>query len=72
MTAAGRTLKLVKDRMPHVKTIIGGNHVPAISGQTFREEAVNFVIKGEKYIPTVDLLRRLKEKRDTFIINGFW
>ncbi len=72
MTAAGKTLKLVKDRMPSVKTMIGGHHASGIPEQTLKEEAVDFVIKGEGYIPTVDLLRKLKKKQDTSAITGVW
>ncbi len=72
MTAAGKILKLVKERMPHVKTVIGGHHVSAIPERTLREEAVDFTIKGEGFYPMVELLKRLKEKRDNFDIQGVW
>ena len=49
MTAAGKTLKLVKDRMPFVKTMIGGHHASAIPERTLRDEAADFVIQGEGY-----------------------
>lgn len=72
MTAAGRILKLVKERMPHVKTMLGGHHASAIPGRTLKDEAADFVICGEGFYPTAELLRRLKEQRDDFNIEGVW
>lgn len=72
MTAAGRTLKLVKERMPHVKTVAGGHHPSAIPQRTLEEETVDFVIKGEGFFPMVDLVKRLKEGRGDFNIQGVW
>jgi len=72
MTAAGKTVRLVKERMPHVKTMIGGHHASAIPERTIREETVDFVIQGEGYFPTIELLKRLKEERDDFNIPGVW
>ena len=43
MTAAGRTLSLIKSRMPGVKTILGGRHSSAIPERTLKEEAVDYV-----------------------------
>ena len=70
MTAAGKTLKLVKDRMPFVKTMIGGHHASAIPERTLRDEAADFVIQGEGYLPVVELLKKLKDKRDDFDVPG--
>lgn len=72
MTAAGKTLRLVKERMPHVKTMIGGHHASAIPERTLKEEAADFVIVGEGYSPVAELLRRLKEKNNDFNIQGVW
>jgi radical SAM superfamily enzyme YgiQ (UPF0313 family) len=72
MTAAGRTLKLAKERMTGVKTVIGGHHASAIPEKTLKEERVDFVIQGEGYRPTVELLKRLKEGKNNFDIQGVW
>ena len=72
MTAAGQILQLIKQRMPQVLTIAGGHHPSAIPAQTLQEEAVDFVIKGEGFYPTAELLQLLKEKRDEFPISGVW
>lgn len=72
MTAAGRILRLVKDRMPNVKTMAGGHHPSAIPGRTLAEEVVDYVIKGEGYFPVVELLTRLKNGGETTDIRGVW
>lgn len=72
MTSAGKLLKLIKQNLPHVKTVIGGHHASAIPDRTLEEESVDFVIKGEGYFPVVELLNRLKSKRDNFDIPGVW
>ena len=72
MTAAGKILRLVKERMPHARTMIGGHHASAIPERTLKEEAVDFVIQGEGFSPAVELLKRLKEKQENFDIQGVW
>lgn len=72
MTAAGRVIRLIKEHLPQAKTVVGGHHPSAIPSQTLSEEAVDFVIKGEGFFPIVELLRRLKAKRDAFDIQGVW
>lgn len=72
MTAAGKTLALVKERMPHVKTVVGGHHPSVVPERTLREEAVDFVIKGEGYFPTLALLTELKKTKPNFNIEGVW
>lgn len=72
MTAAGKTLRLVKERMPHVKTMAGGHHPSAVPERTLREESVDFVIKGEGFFPVTELLRRLEDGRDGHDIPGVW
>lgn len=72
MTAAGRTLKLVKEQMPHVKTVVGGHHPSVVPERTLREEAADFVVKGEGYYPTLALLQELKKTKPNFNIEGVW
>ncbi len=71
MTSAGKILKLIKERMPDVKTVIGGHHASAIPERTLREESVDFVIKGEGFKPIVRLLEALKN-HGKFDIDGVW
>ena len=40
MTAAGKLLRAIKKKTPHIKTIIGGLHPSALPEQTLREEGV--------------------------------
>lgn len=72
MTAAGRTMELIKERMPHVKTLLGGHHASAIPGKTLKEEAVDFVLKGEGFDSIVELLQHLKDGEENFNIPGIW
>ncbi len=72
MTAAGKILQLIKERMPNVLTIAGGHHPSAIPAQTLQEEAVDFVIKGEGFYPMAALLQSLKDSREEFPISGVW
>ena len=60
VTAAGKIMRLVKERAPHIKTVIGGHHASAMPRRTLEEEAADFVINGEGYYPTSGLLETLK------------
>ncbi len=71
MTAAGKILRLIKESMPNVKTVIGGHHASAIPERTLREESVDFVIKGEGFHPIVRLLEALKNN-GRLNIDGVW
>ena len=70
MTAAGTILRLIREQMPGVKTMLGGHHGSAVPEQTLREEAVDFVIQGEGFFPTVELLRRIKAAKHDLHIPG--
>lgn len=72
MTAAGKVLRLIKERLPHVLTVAGGHHPSAIPVQTLKEEAADFVIKGEGFYPAASLLQALKERREEFPVSGVW
>ncbi len=73
MTAAGVVLAEVKRRMPGVLTLAGGHHPSAIPEQTLREEAADFVIKGEGFAPVTELVKRYRRKiRIAADIRGVW
>ena len=73
MTAAGAVLAEVKRRMPAVLTLAGGHHPSALPEQTLREEAADFVIKGEGFLPIAELVKRYKRKiRMASDIRGVW
>lgn len=69
MTAAGAILREVKRRRPAQQTLIGGHHPSALPERTLREEAVDFVIKGEGFFPVAALLQGVA---DTTNIRGLW
>lgn len=72
MTAAGRTLALVKEWRPEIRTVVGGHHPSAIPERTLQEEAADFVVKGEGFHSVAELVRRVRESRDNFDIPGIW
>src|SRR3989344_7727965 len=51
VTSAGKIMKLIKERAPYIKTMIGGHHASAVPKRTLEEEAADFVINGEGYSP---------------------
>lgn len=61
MTAANKVLGLLKERAPHIRTIIGGHHCSAIPEATLAETKVDFVVKGEGYKPIIEILDGRKE-----------
>jgi len=69
MTAAGKILRLIKKRMPDVKTVIGGHHPSALLEQTLNEEIVDWVVKGEGYYPIIQLLGGIKDAKDRIVPN---
>lgn len=72
MTAAGAIIRGVKERMPQVKTLLGGHHASAIPRTTLQEEVCDFVLCGEGYDAIVQLIQQLKEKREHYTIDGIW
>jgi len=63
MTAAGETLSAIREYAPESRTLIVGGHVSALPERTLREEAVDFVCKGEGP-RTVDQLLRVLASGD--------
>ncbi len=72
MTAAGKILELIREKMPGVKLSLGGHHGSAIPEQTLNEETVDFIIQGEGFFPTVALLKALQKGQTSFSIPGVW
>ena len=72
MTSAGAILREVKKRMPGVVTLLGGHHPSAIPEQTLREEAVDYVVKGEGFVPVTALLQQIVSGNDDLFIRGLW
>ena len=46
MTAAGRTLRALREGAPDIPTAIVGGHVSALPERTLREQTVDFVIEA--------------------------
>ncbi len=72
MTAAGAILYGLKQRWPEAKMVLGGHHPSAVPGRTLREEAVDYVIKGEGFFPVTALLHRLERGDHCYDIKGVW
>jgi len=60
MTAATETVHFIKQKAPHVKTIMGGHHPAALPEKTLLETEVDFVCDSEGYYPTAGLLEVLR------------
>lgn len=72
MTAAGAILQEVKRRWPYVKTMCGGHHPSAVPERTLEEEEVDYVIKGEGFLPVMELMLRLACRESAVGIKGVW
>jgi radical SAM superfamily enzyme YgiQ (UPF0313 family) len=74
MTAAGELLRALKEKAPHIRTVIGGLHPSALPERTLKDEAVDFVAQGEGFITLHQLLEALKSSRkpENCRIPGLW
>jgi len=67
-------LNLLKNRIPHIKTFLYGIHPSALPERTLKEEAVDFVCRGECFYTVFELLKILKsdKKVKDCRIDGLW
>jgi len=74
MAAVSQVLKLLKTKQLNGKTVAYGIHVSALPERTLREEAVDFVCRGESFYPILELLRKLKASQNSedLLIKGLW
>ena len=72
MTSAGHIMQELKRRWPETKMMCGGHHPSAIPERTLREEATDYVIKGEGFYPVTELMQRLKKGEHCYDIKGVW
>ena len=74
MTAAGETLRAVRQLNPEIPTLIVGGHVSALPERTLREEAVDFVCEGEGPLSIRALLEAYRgdANPDPSKIPGIW
>ncbi|MBU2251383.1 MAG: cobalamin B12-binding domain-containing protein, partial [Candidatus Omnitrophica bacterium] len=74
MAAASQVLKLLKAKQLKGKTVAYGIHVSALPEKTLKEEAVDFVCRGESFYPILELLKTLKTDQEMgdLLIKGLW
>lgn len=74
MAAASDILNALKVKRVETKTFVYGIHPSALPERTLRDEAVDFVCKGEPFYTISELLETLKSGKDPndFKIEGLW
>lgn len=74
MTAAGETLRALKSKAPHIKTIAGGLHPSALPERTLREETVDSIAQGEGFQTIFKLVEALRSGKQLSNnqIPGLW
>ncbi len=74
MTAAGETLRAIRDGNPEIATLIVGGHVSALPERTLLEEAVDYVCEGEGPRTIEQLLTLLRDgsKDEIEKVEGLW
>jgi radical SAM superfamily enzyme YgiQ (UPF0313 family) len=74
MTAAGQTLRALRDAAPNVRTLIVGGHVSALAERTLRGEAIDFVCQGEgpRTLEQLIPVLRAGALHDLSKVDGIW
>lgn len=73
MPGAGAIISSVREKAPHIKTLLGGLHPSSLPERTVKEEAADFVCQGEGFDTITQLLEALKSgKTDDCQIKGLW
>ncbi len=76
MAVTGEILRALKRKSPEIKTILTGIHPSALPERTLKEEATDFVAKGESFYTVLQLLEALKvekkSKAENLKIAGLW
>lgn len=74
MTAVGELLRAVKEKAPHLGTVLGGLHPSALPELTLRDEAADYIAQGEGFYTVLHLLESLKKDEPSAInkIPGLW
>lgn len=74
MVVSGEILRALKKKAPDVKTILTGIHPSALPERTLKEEATDFVGRGESFYTILQLLEALKsgQKVRDYKIDGLW
>lgn len=61
MVGAGAIARTIREKLPHQKIIMLGNHPSALPERTLREEAIDFVADGEGPVTIIKLLNILHQ-----------
>lgn len=74
MVHAGETLKILKQKAPDIKRLLGGRHPSALPEKTLLEEETDFVCQGEAFYSLIELLNLLKSGKEVtdYKIDGIW
>ncbi len=64
MTATGELLRALKKKAPQIRTVTGGLHPSALPERTLREEATDFVARGEGFEIIYQLVTALKAGKE--------
>ena len=74
MTGARAYITAFKEKRPEIKTLLWGLHPSALPEKTLREERVDFVVQGEGFVTTTELVKMLKKQQrtDRYDIAGLW
>lgn len=70
MAAIRPLLNAIRQQNGSCKTVLFGIHPAALPEQTLRQEAVDFVVRGEAFYPVKDLLHALRAGERASTING--
>lgn len=66
MTASGAICTALKRVAPHLRTLLVGGHVAALSERTLREEDADFVCSGEGPYTILELLQALQSRHPDY------
>ncbi len=67
---AFKLAQVVKTINPKIKVIMGGHHVTAMPEQVLKNFPVDFIVRGEGEITTLELIRALENKSDLKLVEG--
>lgn len=73
MAVVREILNGLREKAPHIKTILSGLHPSALPRQTLEEEKTDFVCQGEGFYTILNLLEAFKKGKQLFdSIPGLW
>ena len=74
MMYVSKTLKIIREKAPYIKTLLGGRHPSSLPEKTFLDEEPDFLCQGEAFYTLLKLLEILKsgKNEENYKINGLW